>query len=76
MNPQTPSHETATALTDTTVEGPGATGAVEPAGRIALSGRDRATARARALAGLALGTGLVAILSDIDTTVSFPILPI
>ncbi|MFE1551479.1 hypothetical protein [Streptomyces sp. NPDC058718] len=77
MNPQTPSHETSATLADTTSEGlPGATGAVEPAGRIALSGRGRATARTRVLAGLALGTGLVAILNDIDTTVSVPILPI
>ncbi|MEE1752954.1 hypothetical protein [Streptomyces sp. SP18CS02] len=78
MNPQTPSHETVTALTDTTTdELAGAVRGAEPAaGRIRLSGRDRATARTRVLAGLALGTGLVAILNDIDTTVSVPILPI
>ncbi|MDT0615231.1 hypothetical protein [Streptomyces lancefieldiae] len=77
MNPQTPSHETVTALTDTTTDGlPEAVPAEEPAGRITLSGRGGATARLRALAGLALGTGLVAILNDIDTSVSAPILPL
>ncbi|MFI6039783.1 hypothetical protein ACIBBD_37765 [Streptomyces sp. NPDC051315] len=77
MNPQTPSRETVTALTDTTTDGlAGDARAAEPAGRITLSGRGRATARTRVLAGLALGTGLVALLNDIDTTVSVPILPI
>ncbi|MDX2291140.1 MULTISPECIES: hypothetical protein [Streptomyces] len=76
MNPQTPSRESLAALDATAADAPEAGGTAEPAGRITLSGRDRTTARARALAGLALGTGLVAILNDIDTTVSLPILPL
>ncbi|MEV5445005.1 hypothetical protein AB0N23_21075 [Streptomyces sp. NPDC052644] len=42
----------------------------DPAGGISLSGRNRACARARALAGLVLTSGVVITLSSLDTTVS------
>ncbi|CAL9316233.1 hypothetical protein [Streptomyces sp. SudanB25_2051] len=44
----------------------------DPAGGIALSGRNRACARARALAGLVLTSGIVITLSSFDTSVSAP----
>ncbi|GAA4986653.1 hypothetical protein [Kitasatospora paranensis] len=44
----------------------------DPAGGIALSGRNRACARARVLAGLVLTSGIVITLSSIDTSVSAP----
>ncbi|WP_244501094.1 hypothetical protein [Streptomyces sp. TP-A0874] len=44
----------------------------DPAGDIALSGRNRACARARALAGMVLTSGIVVTLSGIDTSVSAP----
>ncbi|MDJ0383652.1 hypothetical protein [Streptomyces sp. G-G2] len=44
----------------------------DPAGGISLSGRNTACARARALAGLVLTSGLVVALSQIDTSVSAP----
>jgi hypothetical protein len=42
----------------------------DPAGGIKLSGRDRMVARARVLAGMALASGLVAMLNPADTTSS------
>lgn len=44
----------------------------DPAGGIALSGRNRACARARALSGLVLTSGIVITLSSFDTSVSLP----
>jgi hypothetical protein len=45
--------------------------ATEPADRISLSGRNRVYARIRVLAGLTLGSGVVASIGGgIDTTVS------
>ncbi|MFJ7209320.1 hypothetical protein ACIQWR_38025 [Streptomyces sp. NPDC098789] len=59
---------TADATTDAAAEVP----AGDPAGGIKLSGRNKACARARALAGLVLTSGLVVALSQIDTSVSAP----
>ncbi|MFG2598996.1 hypothetical protein [Streptomyces sp. NPDC048462] len=42
------------------------------AGGITLSGRNRACARARILAGMVLTSGIVITLSSIDTSVSAP----
>ncbi|MFD8555594.1 hypothetical protein ACFV08_29360, partial [Streptomyces fradiae] len=44
----------------------------DPAGGIALSGRNRACARARALSGMVLTSGIVITLSSFDTSVSAP----
>ncbi|MET9882847.1 hypothetical protein ABZZ20_06705 [Streptomyces sp. NPDC006430] len=44
----------------------------DPAGGITLSGRNKACARARALAGVVLTSGIVITLSSIDTSVSAP----
>lgn len=44
----------------------------DPAGGIALSGRNRACARARALSGMVLTSGIVITLSSFDTSVSVP----
>ncbi|GAA2793590.1 hypothetical protein GCM10010441_18560 [Kitasatospora paracochleata] len=44
----------------------------DPAGGITLSGRNRACARARVLAGMVLTSGLVITLSQLDTSVSAP----
>ncbi|MFD7078687.1 hypothetical protein ACFYXV_18660 [Streptomyces sp. NPDC002181] len=44
----------------------------DPAGGITLSGRNKACARARALAGVVLTSGIVITLSTIDTSVSAP----
>ncbi|MFI5668487.1 hypothetical protein [Streptomyces sp. NPDC051704] len=44
----------------------------DPASGITLSGRNRACARARALAGVVLTSGIVITLSSIDTSVSAP----
>ncbi|MFJ8691669.1 hypothetical protein [Streptomyces roseolilacinus] len=44
----------------------------DPAGGIALSGRNRACARARALSGMVLTSGIVVTLSSFDTSVSLP----
>ena len=40
----------------------------DPAGEIQLSARARATARARVLAGLVMGSGVVATLGGLDGT--------
>ncbi|MFD0269100.1 hypothetical protein ACFVGY_21385 [Streptomyces sp. NPDC127106] len=45
---------------------------VDPAGGITLSGRNKACARARALAGAVLTSGIVITLSTMDTSVSAP----
>ncbi|GAA2340534.1 hypothetical protein OKJ48_21835 [Streptomyces kunmingensis] len=55
-----------TDVTPTAVEGQDA------AGGITLSGRNRACARARVLAGMVLTSGIVITLSSIDTSVSAP----
>lgn len=44
----------------------------DAAGGITLKGRNRACARARALAGMVLTSGAVITLSALDTTVSVP----
>ncbi|MFF4909025.1 hypothetical protein ACFY2T_29620 [Streptomyces sp. NPDC001260] len=44
----------------------------DAAGGIALSGRNRACARARVLAGMVLTSGIVITLSTLDTSVSAP----
>ncbi|MER7974997.1 hypothetical protein ABZ439_14785 [Streptomyces sp. NPDC005840] len=44
----------------------------DAAGGITLSGRNRACARARVLAGMVLTSGIVITLSTIDTSVSAP----
>jgi hypothetical protein len=44
----------------------------DAAGGITLSGRNRACARARALAGMVLTSGVVITLSSMDTSVSVP----
>ncbi|MDO0928844.1 hypothetical protein QQY24_26780 [Streptomyces sp. TG1A-8] len=44
----------------------------DAAGGIALSGRNRACARVRVLAGMVLTSGIVITLSTIDTSVSAP----
>ncbi|MFI0242117.1 hypothetical protein [Streptomyces sp. NPDC016845] len=44
----------------------------DAAGGITLSGRNRACARARVLAGMVLTSGIVITLSSIDTSVSAP----
>ncbi|MBB0229736.1 hypothetical protein, partial [Streptomyces calidiresistens] len=44
----------------------------DPTGGIALSGRNRACARARALAGMVLTSGLVVTIGTMDTSVSAP----
>ncbi|WP_328718085.1 hypothetical protein OHT52_00590 [Streptomyces sp. NBC_00247] len=44
----------------------------DAAGGITLSGRNRACARARILAGMVLTSGIVITLSSIDTSVSAP----
>ena len=44
----------------------------DPAGGITPSGRNRVCARARALAGLVLTSGIVITLSQLDTSVSAP----
>ncbi|GAA1930683.1 hypothetical protein GCM10009716_42640 [Streptomyces sodiiphilus] len=44
----------------------------DPAGRITLSGRNKACARTRALAGMVLTSGIVVTLSSLDTSVSGP----
>ncbi|CAL9573483.1 hypothetical protein SUDANB120_04898 [Streptomyces sp. enrichment culture] len=44
----------------------------DPAGGITLSGRNKACARARALAGAVLTSGIVITLSAMDTSVSGP----
>lgn len=44
----------------------------DAAGRISLSGRNRACARTRALAGMVLTSGIVVTLSSMDTSVSAP----
>lgn len=46
--------------------------AAGPAGAIQLVRRNRACARTRVLAGLALGSGLVVTLGSITTSVSVP----
>ncbi|WP_175407255.1 hypothetical protein [Streptomyces sp. TRM64462] len=46
--------------------------AEDPAGGITLSGRNRACARARALSGMVLTSGIVITLSSLDTSVSLP----
>ncbi|NJQ05929.1 hypothetical protein [Streptomyces lonarensis] len=53
----------------------GSSGAVagDPAGAMRLSGRNLRNERARVLAGLPLGTGVVASLQAAHTTVSAPI---
>lgn len=43
------------------------------AGGIALTGRNRACSRARALAGMVLTSGIVISLSQMDTSVSNPV---
>ncbi|MGV9558427.1 hypothetical protein [Streptomyces sp. NPDC003401] len=45
---------------------------MDAAGGISLSGRNRACARARVLAGMVLTSGLVITLTSIDTSVSAP----
>ncbi|WP_328455785.1 hypothetical protein OG780_37515 [Streptomyces sp. NBC_00386] len=49
-----------------------ATDEQDAAGGITLSGRNRACARARILAGMVLTSGIVITLSSIDTSVSAP----
>ncbi|MGW2035177.1 MULTISPECIES: hypothetical protein [Streptomyces] len=44
----------------------------DAAGGITLTGRNRACARARVLAGMVLTSGLVITLTSIDTSVSAP----
>jgi hypothetical protein len=44
----------------------------DAAGGISLSGRNRACARARVLAGMVLTSGIVITLSSLDTSVSAP----
>ncbi|MFH0240919.1 hypothetical protein ACGRHY_00420 [Streptomyces sp. HK10] len=44
----------------------------DAAGLISLSGRNRACARTRALAGMVLTSGIVVTLSSMDTSVSAP----
>ncbi|MFE4664892.1 hypothetical protein ACFRI7_18935 [Streptomyces sp. NPDC056716] len=44
----------------------------DAAGGITLSGRNRACARARVLAGMVLTSGIVITLSTLDTSVSAP----
>ncbi|MFF7445846.1 MULTISPECIES: hypothetical protein [unclassified Streptomyces] len=44
----------------------------DAAGGITLSGRNRACARARVLAGMVLTSGIVITLSSLDTSVSAP----
>jgi len=44
----------------------------DTAGGITLSGRNRACARARVLAGMVLTSGIVITLSTLDTSVSAP----
>ncbi|MFJ8278768.1 hypothetical protein ACIRA2_15925 [Streptomyces griseoviridis] len=44
----------------------------DAAGGIALTGRNRACARARVLAGMVLTSGIVITLSTLDTSVSAP----
>ncbi|MEU3253487.1 hypothetical protein [Streptomyces sp. NPDC006997] len=58
----------ATAETATTT----ATTELDAAGGITLSGRNRACARARVLAGMVLTSGVVITLSTLDTSVSGP----
>ncbi|MEU1019003.1 hypothetical protein ABZ383_04720 [Streptomyces sp. NPDC005900] len=59
-------------ITTDAVDATTASPAEDPAGGITLSGRNRACARARALAGLVLTSGLVVTLSQMDTSVSAP----
>ncbi|NEB33442.1 hypothetical protein G3I62_30940 [Streptomyces sp. SID14446] len=51
---------------------PAAVDEQDAAGGITLSGRNRACARARILAGMVLTSGIVITLSSIDTSVSAP----
>ncbi|MFD3730782.1 hypothetical protein [Streptomyces sp. NPDC058632] len=44
----------------------------DAAGGITLTGRNRACARARVLAGMVLTSGIVVTLSTLDTSVSVP----
>lgn len=44
----------------------------DPAGGITLTGRNRACARARVLAGMVLTSGIVITLTSLDTSVSAP----
>ncbi|GAA2745810.1 hypothetical protein [Kitasatospora cinereorecta] len=62
---------TATAAADDTAD-VAAVAEQDPAGGITLSGRNRACARARVLAGMVLTSGLVITLSQLDTSVSAP----
>ncbi|WP_041993266.1 MULTISPECIES: hypothetical protein [unclassified Streptomyces] len=57
---------------DTEAPTPAAADEQDAAGGITLSGRNRACARARILAGMVLTSGLVITLSSIDTSVSAP----
>ncbi|MFD0318152.1 hypothetical protein [Streptomyces flavalbus] len=60
-----------TAAADTTAAETAAT-ELDAAGGITLSGRNRACARARVLAGMVLTSGIVITLSTLDTSVSGP----
>ncbi|WP_340559289.1 hypothetical protein [Streptomyces sp. GSL17-111] len=73
-HPVTAATATATAATAEATEAvPAQPGGVEdPAGQVTLSGRNRACARARVLAGLVLTSGVVVTLSQMDTSVSAP----
>lgn len=65
----------AASVSATTADADAVTAATEEqdvAGGITLSGRNRACARARILAGMVLTSGIVITLSSIDTSVSAP----
>ncbi|EFE71038.1 predicted protein [Streptomyces viridosporus ATCC 14672] len=60
-------------LTTTTADSvPSAAEEQDAAGGITLTGRNRACARARVLAGMVLTSGIVITLTSLDTSVSAP----
>ncbi|MFX4293417.1 hypothetical protein [Streptomyces bohaiensis] len=67
------SPHTGCATDDAPVAGSTGSAPGDPAGAMQLSGRNLRNERARALAGLPLGTGVVASLHAAHTTVSAPI---
>ncbi|MER6405362.1 hypothetical protein ABZ918_27690 [Streptomyces viridosporus] len=62
-------HLTTTAAADSV---PSAAEEQDAAGGITLTGRNRACARARVLAGMVLTSGIVITLTSLDTSVSAP----
>lgn len=64
---------TSSAATAAALDGPAAPATEhDAAGGITLSGRNRACARARVLAGMVLTSGIVITLTSLDTSVSAP----